>query len=700
MNAFGAWLTHKRGPWTISHFYDQQKNPPRLHVNKTIIHNFLQTRLEKKNSWCEAFKFRFVIYCVKVLWICVWPDELLSKCGIRWSKEKCIHAKFGMRRICLDRPFVQLKWCGASFWMCLNRGRGHVSFRTHMRDKYKRVTNFPVKMKKKRRVDVLNDMWQMKVSFFVLFVRWSMWIRLPRFIGGWAACVMKGIVVCCHFVGGRTSILEQLVGDRMYFMLRLRQCKLWWRSDWYCSCSLQGSDNTSCTIRGLSDVSDGVRSSATPSSDPFAPKCCQSQIGPSARRLTSLGSGLRKFTNSVYSAWNHDTTRILSHHMSYWFGSLTLPNRCPSGNDSSCAGLFRNPHFKIVRWSEWHYMTKWCDIANLSGFGCVMSMKCQKNVVQMFCSYRRVRFWRRRFWRRRMTIIVEVTVGIRRDDSPGRLLRWRSVSMLVRSGLVQRIRRGIALGLAVRARFALVSHELGDSRSVPLLTEGLRSSQGIPVRTGSHWRDRCSQSCQHRFFPRKRARAQFPIQSHRDICEVSSCMMKSECWRVSIECGRSRIANMTVRTQCRSGDDGNLHLLLLHCANVASLSFVINLKICLMSVWDSGNCMKDFWILLWPAESGRCAHGPRLYVCQAPNAFICVSGLAPPKHQMRLYVCHQMRLYVCHQMRLYVCHQMRLYVCHQMRLYVCHQMCLLTQRSSLRSLTFARFARTFFNSLN
>ena len=53
-------------------------------------------------------------------------------------------------------------------------------------------------------------------------------------------------------------------------------------------------------------------------------------------------------------------------------------------------------------------------------------------------------------------------------------------------------------------------------------------------------------------------------------------------------------------------------------------------------------------------------HGPRLYVCQAPNAFICVSGVAPPKHQMRLYVCHQMRLYVCHQMRLYVCHQMRL----------------------------------------
>ena len=74
--------------------------------------------------------------------------------------------------------------------------------------------------------------------------------------------------------------------------------------------------------------------------------------------------------------------------------------------------------------------------------------------------------------------------------------------------------------------------------------------------------------------------------------------------------------------------------------------------------------------------------------CAMDLAYMCV------KHQMRLYVCpalpppppkHQMRLYVCHQMRLYVCHQMRL---------------LNPQRSSLRSLTFARFARTFLNSLN
>ena len=57
----------------------------------------------------------------------------------------------------------------------------------------------------------------------------------------------------------------------------------------------------------------------------------------------------------------------------------------------------------------------------------------------------------------------------------------------------------------------------------------------------------------------------------------------------------------------------------------------------------------------------------------------------------------------------YVCvkPQMRLYVCQTLPfpntkcVYMCHQMRLLTQRSSLRSLTFARFARTFFfDSLN
>ena len=90
----------------------------------------------------------------------------------------------------------------------------------------------------------------------------------------------------------------------------------------------------------------------------------------------------------------------------------------------------------------------------------------------------------------------------------------------------------------------------------------------------------------------------------------------------------------------------------------AGLHLCAIVVVCVL-VQQFGWCTQAFGI-------GVCGktHGPRLYVCQAPNAFICVSSVAPPKHQMRLYVCHQMRLYVCHQMRLYVCHQMRLYVCH------------------------------------
>ena len=77
-------------------------------------------------------------------------------------------------------------------------------------------------------------------------------------------------------------------------------------------------------------------------------------------------------------------------------------------------------------------------------------------------------------------------------------------------------------------------------------------------------------------------------------------------------------------------------------------------------------------------------------------AYMCV------KPQMRSYVCHQMRLYVCHQMRLYVCHQMRL-LCVSPNAFTCvspNAFAEATQRSSLRSLTFARFTRTFFNNLN
>ena len=192
------------------------------------------------------------------------------------------------------------------------------------------------------------------------------------------------------------------------------------------------------------------------------------------------------------------------------------------------------------------------------------------------------------------------------------------------------------------------------------------------------------------------------IQQHIVCVSLSLLSSVSVCFLFSCLCfgGRSRVAGAWLRSACVFVSSCSFFLLffcwcsLSLCVVSCVLRLVSSRLVVFVCSWMEWN----FWICF--QTNYRESQGPRLYVCQAPNAFICVSGLAPPKHQMRLYVCHQMRLYVCHQMRLYVCHQMRLYVCHQMRLYVCHQMCLLTQRCSLRSLTFARFARTFFNSLN
>ena len=79
-------------------------------------------------------------------------------------------------------------------------------------------------------------------------------------------------------------------------------------------------------------------------------------------------------------------------------------------------------------------------------------------------------------------------------------------------------------------------------------------------------------------------------------------------------------------------------------------------------------------------------------------AYMCV------KLQMRLYVCQALPLpntkcvYMC-VTNAFMCvspNAFFFFVFHQMRLYVFHKMRLLNlQRSSLRSLTFARFARTF-----
>ena len=81
------------------------------------------------------------------------------------------------------------------------------------------------------------------------------------------------------------------------------------------------------------------------------------------------------------------------------------------------------------------------------------------------------------------------------------------------------------------------------------------------------------------------------------------------------------------------------------------------------------------------AHYARC-HGPRLYVCQAPNAFICVSSVALPNTKC-VYMCVTKCVYVCVTKCVHMCVTKSVHMC------VTN-----SQRSSLRSLTFARFART------
>ena len=74
------------------------------------------------------------------------------------------------------------------------------------------------------------------------------------------------------------------------------------------------------------------------------------------------------------------------------------------------------------------------------------------------------------------------------------------------------------------------------------------------------------------------------------------------------------------------------------------------------------------------------SHGPRLYVCQTPNAFTCVSGVAPLQ-KPNAFICVSPNAFTCVSPNAFTCVS-------PMRL-------LNLQRSSLRSLAFARFARTF-----
>ena len=89
------------------------------------------------------------------------------------------------------------------------------------------------------------------------------------------------------------------------------------------------------------------------------------------------------------------------------------------------------------------------------------------------------------------------------------------------------------------------------------------------------------------------------------------------------------------------------------------------------------------------------------YMCVKPQMRLYVCQTLPLPNTKCVYMCVTKCVYMCVTKCVYMCVTKCVYMCvTKCVLHVCHQMCLLTQRSSLRSLTFARFARTFFNSLN
>ena len=158
------------------------------------------------------------------------------------------------------------------------------------------------------------------------------------------------------------------------------------------------------------------------------------------------------------------------------------------------------------------------------------------------------------------------------------------------------------------------------------------------------------------------------VQSERGVFLDKSFLERVRCGSRSSICG-------SLRSSSRFALSGLgacvMHSWFLISSLVVLCLFTFNACVCALCVRTPHFCDVP-WTSLICVSSPKC-----VYMCvrRCPPP-------PPPKHQMRLYVCHQMRLYVCHQIRLYVCHQMRY--------------ALNPQRSSLRSLTFARFARTFF----
>ena len=103
--------------------------------------------------------------------------------------------------------------------------------------------------------------------------------------------------------------------------------------------------------------------------------------------------------------------------------------------------------------------------------------------------------------------------------------------------------------------------------------------------------------------------------------------------------------------------------------------------------------------MLEDSDSGKdeIFHGPRLYVCQAPNAFICVSGVAPPQTP---------NAFVCVSPNAFICVSPNAFLCVSPNAFICVSPNALTRVSpnastvSATELASLAYPRTFFNSLN
>ena len=75
----------------------------------------------------------------------------------------------------------------------------------------------------------------------------------------------------------------------------------------------------------------------------------------------------------------------------------------------------------------------------------------------------------------------------------------------------------------------------------------------------------------------------------------------------------------------------------------------------------------DFGQLISAKEK---THGPRLYVCQAPNAFICVSGVAPLQTS-NAFICVSPNAFICVSPNAFICVSPNAFICVSPNAFVC-----------------------------